>query len=243
MATANIKEEVRKLVDIQLIDTRIFALKKEKENSPKILEEIQQEFDDKKAKLKSLEESRQKLQLKQKDKEGELATKEENIKKSQSQLGQLKTNKDYQTKLAEIESFKADKSVIEEEILKLMDEVDATKIAVEAEKSSLTIQEKLYAEKKSVVLNRVKEIEDLLNDDEGKRKILAASIDKKILASYEYILYGKNGLALVMVQNSSCQGCFMHVPHQVVNEIKMHEHLITCECCARILYLEEDVQI
>jgi predicted nucleic acid-binding Zn-ribbon protein len=33
----------------------------------------------------------------------------------------------------------------------------------------------------------------------------------------------------------------MHVPHQVINEIKMHDRLIFCENCARILYLQEDV--
>jgi predicted nucleic acid-binding Zn-ribbon protein len=241
LATPNIKDELRKLVELQEIDKKIFAFKKEKTESPKILEDLQKDFDQKKAKLKSLEESKQKLLLKQKEKEGELAVKEENIKKSQSQLGQLKTNKDYQTKLTEIEGFKADKSIIEEEILKLMDEVDLIKQAVDTEKINVTNEEKNYNEKKNVLINRLKEIETSLAQFEGKRKILSATVDKKILGHYEHILYGKDGLALVMVKNNSCHGCFMHVPHQVINEIKMHEHLVICETCSRILYLEEDV--
>lgn len=207
-----------------------------------MLEGLESEFNTKKAKLKSLEEDRQKKQLKQKEKEGELGTKEENIKKSNSHLGQLKTNKDYQMKLAEIEALKADKSVIEEEILKLMDEIDTAKIEIEKEKSLLGTEEKVFAEKKNVITNRGKEIENSLKDLEGKRKILCDSVDKKILARYEHILHGKEGLAIVKVENNSCQGCFMHVPHQVINEIKMHENIITCEICARILYLEEDIQ-
>ena len=242
MATISIKTELQKLVLLQELDIKIYAFAKEKAESPRILENLKNDFELKKAGLKSLEETKQKLLLRQKEREGELATKEENIKKSQSQLGQLKTNKDYQTKLAEIESLKADKSVIEEEILKLMDEGDATKLAFETEKINVTHEEKNYNEKKNVITNRLKSIEAGMSELGGKRKILSTTIDKKILEKYEHILNGKEGLAIVKVKDNSCHGCFMHVPHQVINEIKMYDHLISCEVCSRILYLEEDVQ-
>ena len=58
----------------------------------------------------------------------------------------------------------------------------------------------------------------------------------------EKILQNKQGLAVVPVQVSSCGGCFMNVPAQVINEMKKHENLVFCEMCARILYLEEDLQ-
>lgn len=243
MATPNIKEETGRLVELQDIDAKIFSLIKEKNDAPRQLEGLQKEFDAKKAQLKSLEENRQKTQLKQKEKEGELAVKEEAIKKAQGQLGQLKTNKEYQAKLSEIEGLKADKSANEEEILKFMDEGDALKSGCENEKRSLEGEEKKYLDKKNVIQARIKEIENGLADLEGKRKILAAGIDNKILAAYEHILRGKDGLAIVKVENNSCHGCFMHVPHQVVNEIKMHERLVMCESCSRILYLEEDVHL
>lgn len=243
MTQPNIKDETRKLVALQDLDKKIYDLTREKVEQPGILEGIQKDFDTKKAKFKALEEARQKTQLKQKEKEMELGTKEEGIKKSQGQLGQLKTNKDYQTKLAEIEGLKADKSIIEEDILKYMDEIDVLKKEVDAEKKALENEEKVFGEKKNVVLLRGKEIEGALKDFEGKRKILADSVDKKILERYEHILHGKEGMALAKVLNTSCSGCFMTVPHQVVNEIKMHERLITCGICSRILYLEEDIQV
>ncbi len=242
MSTLNIKDEIKKLVELQEIDKGIFALTKEKADHPRLLEELASEFDAKKANLKSIEDAKQKLHLKQKDKEGELASKEEGIKKTQSQLGQLKTNKEYQAKLTEIESLKADMSLIEEEILKLMDDVDAMKSDIEKEKIALQADEKTYNEKKGAAANRIKEVELQLATFDGKRNILAGGIDKKILARYEHILHGKNGLAIVKAENNSCAGCFMHVPPQVENEIRMHENIITCESCARILYLQEDVE-
>lgn len=237
-----IKEEIQKLVELQEIDRQIFNLNKEKAEQPRILQDLQENFDSKKANLKALEENKQKQQMKQREDEIELGTKEDSIKKSQSQLGQLKTNKDYQLKLTEIESFKADKSIIEERVLKIMDEIDVISKSIEAEKEVLKTEEKKYLEEKNAISNRSKEIDAMLNDLQGKRKILSDSIHKRVLEQYEHILHGKEGLAIVKVKDNSCYGCFMKVPHQVINEIKMHERLVTCEMCSRILYLEEDIQ-
>ncbi|MFH1692329.1 MAG: C4-type zinc ribbon domain-containing protein [Candidatus Omnitrophota bacterium] len=240
MSKANIKEELHKLVNLQKIDKKVFELNREKSNQPKILAEIEAAFEAKKAELKSLESNKQKLQLSQKEKEGELAAKDENIKKSHAQLSQLKTNKEYQTKLTEIAGFKADMSLIEEDILKLMDEIDSAKKAIESEKQNLLNEEKKFIDEKNLIANKIKQIEDELSNIMVERKILADSVDKNILAQYEHILHGKDGLALVKAKDNSCQGCYLKIPHQIINEIKMHERLITCVSCARILFLDED---
>lgn len=240
MEKINIKEELGKLIELQKLDSQIYALNQQKARHPVLLEELQNEFEEKKKTFKTLEETRQKTLLLQKTKEGDLAGKEEGIKKAQAQLGALKTNKDYQAKLAEIESLKADKSVIEEEILKLMDDCEEIKKRVEEEKKVLETEERKFSEKKKALEEKTKEIEASIADISGKRKILAASVEKQVLRSYEHILQGRGGLALVQVKTNSCEGCHMRVPHQVINEIKMHDRLITCENCSRILYLEED---
>jgi len=237
----NIKEELRKLAGLQKLDSKIFSLKQEAARHPKMQQDIDAEFEEKKATFKALEEKKQKIQLAQKTKESELAVKEDNIKKTQGQLGQLKTNKDYQAKLAEIESLKADKSLIEEEILKLMDDTEEAKRSVEAEKKALEAEEKTYRDRKKALEEKTRELEGCINDLEGQRKILVSSVEKEILKVYEHILQGREGSALVQVISNSCEGCHMRVPHQVINEIKMYSRLITCENCSRILYLEEDI--
>ncbi len=62
----NLKEETAKLVSLQEVDKKIYDLNKEKSAQPKLLEEIQRQFEEKKAKFKSLEEQRSKLLLHQK---------------------------------------------------------------------------------------------------------------------------------------------------------------------------------
>ena len=242
LQTPNILEDLRKLVELQKLDKEIFSLKQTLSESPRTLEALSSEFEFKKATFKSLEENRQKLQLKQKEKEGDLAAREEGIKKAHGQLGVLKTNKEYQAKLAEIESLKADKSLIEEDILRLMDQVEEAKKSVDAEKIRLNEEEKIFNEKKETCEEQAKNMEAEIQTLTGKRSIGSSVIDKKVLNAYEHILQGRAGVALVLVKDNSCLGCHMRVPHQVINEIKMHDRLITCENCSRILYLDEDVE-
>ncbi len=188
-----------------------------------------------------MEEKDKALVLKRKEKEIDLASKEENIRKLNGQLSSLKTNKEYQAMLSQIASLKTDNSVLEEDILKIMDEQDVLKKDIAKEKSYLSEEERKFQEEKKKVDERLKEMEFRISDLTAKRGRITPSIDKRAFTQYERILKGKNGLALVRVKDDACQGCFIAVTPQVVNEIKMQDKIITCESCARILYLEEDL--
>ena len=239
--TISIKEQTKILVQMQERDGKIYALLKEKEGLPEQAARLDKVFEDKKATLKRLEESDRALALKRKEQELELAGKEENIKKFNTQLASLKTNKEYQAMLGQIASLKTDCSVLEEVILKIMDGQDALKQEAAKEKAHLAFGEKELSGEKKKIDQRIKEIEYAANDLTAKRAQFIPSLDKHIVSMYERILKGRDGLALVKVRDCACQGCFMSVTPQVVNEIKMYDKMIICEFCARILYLEEDL--
>ncbi|MDD5005667.1 MAG: C4-type zinc ribbon domain-containing protein [Candidatus Omnitrophica bacterium] len=240
MQTVNIATEIKKLVKLQEIDTQLYSLNREKEEKPKILERLQSEFEQKKQILKENEEKSKALLLKRKDKEGQLAVKEEDIKKLQAKLYTLKTNKEYSALLTEINGVKMDKSLLEEEILKMFDEQDG--LRQELEKLQIVVKEEegKFNEEKQKILSRVKEIEAQIADLESKRAVAEKEVDARILSQYNRIIKGKESLALVKVVNDSCQGCYMNVPPQVINEIKMNDKLIFCEMCARILYIPDE---
>ena len=237
----NIKEQIKLLVFLQDIDAKIYALRRDKDELPQEIAGLQKSFEEKKAELHKLEEKAKALTVKRKERELELSSKEENIKKLTGQLSSLKTNKEYKVMLEQIVSIKTDNSVLEEEILKMMDEQDTTKENAVLEKAHLSEEEKKFLEEKKKVEERMQELEFSINDLTAKGKQIIPSIDKRIYAVYEKILKALHGLALVKVENYSCKGCFMAVTSQVVNEIKMQEKLVICGSCARILYLEEDL--
>jgi predicted nucleic acid-binding Zn-ribbon protein len=236
----NIKEEIQKLIKLQEIDAQLYNFNKEKNEKPKILETLQNEFENKKQILKTYEENSKSLLLKRKEKEGDLAAKEENIKQLQTKLYSLKTNKEYSAMMSEINGVKMNKSLIEEDILKIFEEQDQLEAELKKQQSLIKEEEKKFEEEKQTILNRIKEIEGYLKDLESKRAVAEKQLDSKVLSQYQRIINGKESLALVKVENNACQGCFMNVPPQVINEIKMYDRLIICEMCARILYIADD---
>lgn len=47
----------------------------------------------------------------------------------------------------------------------------------------------------------------------------------------------KDGIAVAEVVNGSCSACFMSLRPQMQLEVKRGDQIITCENCARILYM------
>jgi predicted nucleic acid-binding Zn-ribbon protein len=240
MPTLDLKSQLQTLINLQGIDTEIYLLEAEKESKPKELKAIEDAFEVKKQQLATLEKGSQDLLKQRKDKETELAAKEEGIKKLQSQLYQLKTNKEYQTMLQQINDAKADGSVIEDKILELFNQIDQIKVEIDKEKQRLQEEEKVVKDQRGKVEQSIKEIDDRIGQLDQERKLILPGIDAKIISQYDRILANRDGLAIVSVKDNSCQGCNMYVPPQVINLIKMYEHIITCEVCNRMLYIENE---
>ena len=237
----SIRDQIKKLVELQSIDVEIYNLRRDLKEKPNLVAQLKEKFEDKKADLKKFEDKLKALLLDRKAKELDLQGKESEITKNNTQLSQVKTNKEYQAKLNEIEHLKADKSIIEEKILILFDEGDTVNAAIDQEKKIVLEQEKDFFSQKKIVEETIQVIEKKLTILETQRRTITPDINPAHLSRYERILENKDGLALVPVKAHACGGCFMNVPEQVINEIKMRDRFVDCEMCARILYLEDDL--
>jgi len=236
---ADLKTQLATLVNLQLFDSQIYRLTEEKEAKPGEIEGLRAAFEEKKKRLEELEKVSLGLQKAKKDAELDLAAKEEAAKKLQSQLYSLKTNKEYNTMLSQIQDAKADASHIEDRILEAMEKIELSRRDIDDEKKLLQEEERNFMELKKKIDDRIKEIEGELAQLKGQRAQLAPAIDPKILAQYDRILANRDGLAIVGVKDNTCGGCNMFVPAQVINLIKMFERIITCEVCNRILYIPD----
>lgn len=239
MQGLDLKTQLGNLLKLQAVDTEIYSLKRELEAKPQEIKVFQDAFDAKKAGLATLEKQLLDAQKLKKDAELELASKEEATKKLQTQLYTLKTNKEYQTMLQQIQDAKADSSLVEDKILASMDLMDKIKKDADQEKVRLVEEEKIFNSQKKIVEDKIKVINDRLAQLDGLRNQALPEIDPKMLSQYDRILASRDGLAIVGVKHNSCLGCNMFVPPQVINLIKMYDKIITCETCNRMLYTEE----
>ena len=240
MSDISIRTQIKKLVELQKIDFEIYSFKRELKEKPDFIAQLKEKFESNKEGLKKLEEKLKALLLDRKAKELELQGREGDIAKANIQLSSLKTNKEYQAKMLEIEHIKADKSVIEEKILILFDEGDQVNALIAQEKNKVAEEEKKFLAQKAEVDGLIKELQEKLKGMETKRNQITPEINPAQLSRYERILENKDGLALVPIKKHCCGGCFMNIPEQVINEMKMYDRFISCEMCARLLYLEDD---
>jgi len=241
VADTPILVQIKKFIELQKIDAQIYTFKRDLHDKPALLNELHAQFDAKKSGWKALEEQYKGLQLHRKGLEGELKAQEEAIAKANAQLSLLKTNREYTAKMSEIEVIKAAKSKIEEKILLSYDYADKVNAQMDQEQASLATDEAEYLKTKAEIEFKIKELDDKQKVLLAQRSQALEGLEKVHLQRYDRILSNKDGLAIVPLQNGVCGGCYMNVPPQVVNEIKMHEHLVYCEMCARILYLEDEI--
>lgn len=235
----NLEEQIKLLVELQGLDTQIFKLERDLAAIPDEIKEMDDNFKERAIELKKLEDGLRMLQVKRNEREVDLESKEGNIKKLQIQLYQVKTNKEYSTLEQEIGRIKADNSIIEEEIIRLLDQIDAENQRIAKEREALKTEEANVNNMKKKRQEEAKAMEAELEKFGAQRAELAGKVDNAILVKYERIIKSKDGLAVVPAANETCQGCFRMLPPQVINEIKMKHDLILCDNCARILYIEE----
>jgi predicted nucleic acid-binding Zn-ribbon protein len=238
VAAQDVKDLLKKLLALQMIDAKVYEYKREIKEQPALLADVKTKYEKKLTRYHELQHDAQELDRARKAKELDLKVIEEGVVKANAVLMTLKTNKEYQAKLFEIENMAADKSVLEDEILKLMDDSSKVAEAVAKEKLIVDEEEKLYLAEKEKVDAAIKVLLDKVATFEAERGQACVGIDAATLAMYERLVENRMGLAMVPVVKESCGGCFMKQTAQMMNKLNMYNEIVRCETCARIQYLE-----
>ncbi len=237
--SVNVKESIEILKRAQEIDRELYHAQEQRSEIPAMRAQLKQKLELEKNHLKDLENDLKKMQLKQKEKEGELGQKEAHIKKLDGQLALVKTNKEYTAMQQEIASLKADNSLLEEEIIKIIDQVEAADEEVKKEKERLKSVEKDFQAQENEMNQKEKAIQDAYAGLQSSRDEIVKNIAPEVKNLYDIIVQKKQGLALVKVNGETCGACQLQLRPQLMNEIRLAQSLIVCENCSRILYFED----
>jgi len=237
VAGKDVKDLLRKLVALQKIDAEVYEFKREIKAKPALLDDVKSVFEKKQTRYRELETRLFDLERSRKAKELDLKSKEQEIVKANTVLMTLKTNREYQAKLFEIENMKADQSALEDEILRFFDETTKVTEEMSREKTVVDAEESKYLAEKQKVDALLKDLQDKVATFEAERNVACEGIDAVTLAMYERLVENRMGLAMVPILNDACGGCYMKQTSQMLNKLKMCDEVVRCETCARILYL------
>ncbi len=228
------------LKQLQEVDSELFRLRREQQHKPLELERAKQVLAEEQAKASAVEARLNAAQLQRKEKELELSTAEAHVKKLQMQLFQIKTNKEYSAMQHEIDRGKADSSLLEEEILHLLERIDQIRHEHTQQAALVNQQQAVLVQEEARIREALQAIEQQVQQLEAQRATLTPLVEVASLALYERILANRDGLALVPIVKESCGGCNMVQPPQVINEAHLKAKLATCDSCNRILYVDQN---
>ena len=235
-----VEQKLKALYELQTIHTKIDKIRQVRGELPMEVADLEDD-------VAGLETRIQKIKGELHDLEDDIVTRknlikeaQSNIKKYETQLNEVKNNREYDAISKEIEIQGLDIQVSEKKIREFGFEI-VTKTQVyekaladlEARKSDLDAKK---AELGTITAETQKE--------ENELTVLAdkatVSIDERLLIAYNRLRQNaKNGLAVVTIQRDSCSGCFNQIPPQRQSDIRQRKKIIVCEHCGRILVDEQ----
>ena len=229
--------QLKTLIDLQSVDTRIAALEAEAARLPReiaaihaTLQGMKQEVDAGKTRLDVAKKD-------QRAREKDLEVVQAKRSKTEGRLYEVKTNKEYSAVLAEIEDIKQEKGRVEEEILVLMDSQERLAADIKDTESRFKIREAQGKQEEAGFQEKLRVVETELALVRTERAELTRQLPPAVLADYDKLLKARGGLALAQViKPNLCGGCRMTVTPQRLQELRAQSALLPCESCGRYLY-------
>ncbi len=230
------------LIKLQTYDLRIFEILDKKKKHPELLKAAQMPLLEVKKQLQTLQVAGETLVKQRRDGEQELSLQEEHIQKIRGRLNDLKTNKEYQAHLFEIDLAKKRKDSLEESLLEVLEKVEQNENEQKALQDRVGEIEQSFAQAKGNLDSEISSLDQELSSLEHDHNELTSEVDRALLTRYLKLKSLRKGFAVAKVQDGACLGCRLQLPPQLVAEVKRADELLNCSYCHRILYWDSPLE-
>ena len=234
------EQELKTIFEAQQIDTQVIENEKKLLFAPRMIAQMDMEIEEMHNKGEREKAVVQELEKERRKKEKELEVEKEKIAKFESKLYDVKTNKEYQALLKEIEMAKEANDKTEEDILLLMDKAEEIKKDYETLAALLKKREAEVEKEKGKLNRELESIDKTIRELKAQRDNLLSVVSDSLKETYTTLIVKRGGLAVVNLKNGVCQGCFMNIPPQLFIEATKNRQLILCPSCNRIFYFLEE---
>jgi len=233
---------MEKLAVLQTLDIKIRGMQREKDGIPTRLAALEGDFKKEEEKVLGQKAELDRLLKDRRHKEKELEEEVERVKKAEARVFEIKTNKEYQAVLKEIEGAKKLNRQREEEILGILERFEELqKVARQGEKE-LEAKRKEHQQQLSELQERAAQFEQKMAAEVKKWDERQRGIPSDLLSKYRMLLEKRQGIAVAPVSNGVCQACHMNLRPQLYIELQKQQTLILCPNCSRILFWENGAE-
>ncbi|MBI3995978.1 MAG: hypothetical protein HY349_08385 [Nitrospirae bacterium] len=231
-----LKDQLEQLIRLQEIDNRAAVLKTETACIPERIETARKFLVETQKQLAQSRAEGEASNHRKREKERDLETCEERLTKARNRQSEIKTNKEYQVHLQEIENLKTEKGRVEEELLVLMEQLDVCKRNETELARTVKTAEQQFESERQQLEKQAETLKAELAVVEKESEAIIPALDPRLLKRYQKIKSLHREWAVVPIRDGTCGGCHMNVPPQMAAEVRARQRILTCSQCQRILY-------
>lgn len=168
-----------------------------------------------------------------------LKTGEDKVKQLQVKLNQAASNREYQLLKEQIAADNMASSVLQDEILELMDKVESLKGGVGEAEQALAKGKAELDKASQLVRQQLELIAGDVARLEAELSTVEARLPEELRADYLRIIKSRGSEGMAAVEGESCGGCYQHMTPNMFSDLRL-EKTVFCKSCGRLLYLPED---
>lgn len=223
------------LMKLQDLDYDLGELERSKEYIPDMIENLRKEIADTEQKRLATREALTRATLEVKDIELQVLEKQERLKKLQEKMMAIKTNKEYDALISEIDQLKEAISNLETRDVELMEMSENYQKEIEVLDKQAEAINTANGTQLIQLQAQIDSVGSKISGIQRHRGEIAGQISQRAMSVYERVRRGKGGAVVVSVKKRACGACFKSLPPQKMQEVKLGEKLITCDSCGRML--------
>jgi uncharacterized protein len=233
-----VNQKLSPLIELQKLDLRIMEITETRRKIPERLHAAESPLREATRLLNDTKAAVDAAIKERRAHEKDLEAHEAHTEKMKSHAASLKTNKEYQAHLFELELANKKRGDFEEKILLSMDKVDQLQKAADELQDKKNALEKVFAQEKHALDAQDKELAAEFAKLEGQYREASGKIEKSLLARYNQVKASRKDQPLAAVRDGICAGCRLQIPPQLIAQVKRSDDLHVCPYCRRMLYWE-----
>ena len=232
------KKRLEMLEQLQEIDLQIDVLKKTQGGLHDEMNEIEQGLDVAREEVVGLKARIAQLEQEKLELEGSLATEQDNIQRSETNMKEIKTNKEFQAVGREITTARKQTTELEEQILRKIGTIDELSGEIGAKSARLADLEQNSARRRDEKQSEINTLQQGIDSDTSRREGITKELPASLIKRYTNLREQRRGQAIAFARDGYCLGCNMHLPPQLFNTLYRADELISCPHCQRVLILK-----
>ncbi|MDF0652147.1 MAG: hypothetical protein CV081_07390 [Nitrospira sp. LK265] len=231
-------QKLSPLIELQKLDLRIMEIDEIRRKIPERLHAAEAPLREASRILNDTKVAVETAVKERRSHEKDLETHEAHTDKMKSHAASLKTNKEYQAHLFELELASKKRGDFEEKILLKMEKIDELQKTLKELQEKSTTLERVFTQEKQRLDAQDKELATELAQLQLRHREASVLVEKALLDRYNQVKASRKDHPLAAVRNGICTGCRLQIPPQLIAQVKRSEDLHLCPYCRRILYWE-----